>query len=1035
MRHFTRKNFFGCLLATQMFAISANAQWNLHKEPIDFNLQHGITQYEDGNFVQAIHTLEEYLNTQSLPLSANKQSPAPNLDRDLAVYYLTLSKIKYGSDDLVNAASTYIKGTVNPVHRDRMAYELAHHFFKNEKYDLAIDYYEMVDIKNLNNEEIADSKFELAYSYFVQSDFDNAYPLFAAIKELEDNKYYLPGNYYFGILVYNRQQYDAALTSFKRIDHLEDYEDVVPYYMAEIYYFKGENDRVFAIADKYLNKDKKLYYDKELQLLTGKVHYDEKNYKAALPYLQYYYDNSEKIRKENLYELAVTNYKLERYENAINLFKPLSNANDSLGQSSMYLLGDAYIHTNDKNGAKNAFSIASGMDYLPEVKEASHFLYAKLSYELGEEQLAAQAFRSYIKEYPNATNTVAAKEQLVTILSKSKDYQTAYEILSEMPINTAMLQTIYQRVTFGSAMQLLRNGSPQEASEMLDKSFTYKNDAAVLGAAQFWKSNLLYNEKQYDASAKMAKAFIENAKSNGKPIQAVSKEATLANAYTHLGYVQMELNQYEDAQKSFAASQTAGSGGTGASTSNSLNALLQADAAFMNKKYDEAYKLYDKAITENASNAAYPIYQKALIAGIQNKDTEKINLLQKVVKDYPKTSYAPMAQFELANTYIEAEKYEDAKKVLVDLNKSTDPTIQAKSMVQMAFVEQQLGNCDKAITSYKAFLKAHPNHQEKEVALQGMRACYIQNGNVEDYYTYTEENNIQSAGTGSQSMENDYFEMAENKYIDNKYAEAIIGFDEYLTKFPAGAHKAQALYLRAESHLELKQFKQAESSYNNVIATKDADYSKLAQIKLAKIFLDQEQYKDAIAAADEYLSTTTNAEQQVPAQLILMKAHNKLDQSTQAGAAASFLMTHQESLSAIEKMEVKLSVAKKSMEENDYDAATKLYNEIAGSKSGAASAEARFRLAEILLKQNKLPEAEKAADLAIQENQSEHYWMVKSYILIGEIMGEQKDYFNARATFQSVINNANNKELEQEAKTKLEIINKKEKANSKVSNN
>ncbi|MBX9448227.1 MAG: tetratricopeptide repeat protein [Taibaiella sp.] len=331
-----------------MIAAPLAAQWNLNRDPVQFELQHGIRQYEDGHFVQAIHSLENYLKQQPLPLEQNRRQHAPDLDKDLAQYYIILSKIKYGSDDLDQAAGQYVLTTVNPVHRDRVSFQLAHHYFKNEHYEKAIEHYNNVDIKNLNNEEIADAKFEQAYSYFVQSDFDQAYPLFAAIKEIEDNKYYLPGNYYYGLLAYHRQQYDAALISFRRIEALPEYKDIIPYYIAEIHYFKGEYDQVLALANKHLQGEEKLYYDKEMHLLAGQVYFEQKKYKEALPYLEYYYRNSDKIRKENLYELAFTNYQLQHYDNAIEQFKLLSNTQDSLGQNSMYLMGDAYLKTGDK---------------------------------------------------------------------------------------------------------------------------------------------------------------------------------------------------------------------------------------------------------------------------------------------------------------------------------------------------------------------------------------------------------------------------------------------------------------------------------------------------------------------------------------------------------------------------------------------------------------------------------------------------------------------------------------------------------------
>ena len=60
------------------------------------------------------------------------------------------------------------------------------------------------------------------------------------------------------------------------------------------------------------------------------------------------------------------------------------------------------------------------------------------------------------------------------------------------------------------------------------------------------------------------------------------------------------------------------------------------------------------------------------------------------------------------------------------------------------------------------------------------------------------------------------------------------------------------------------------------------------------------------------------------------------------------------------------------------------------------------------------------------------YWVAKSYILLGDIYLKQKDYFNAKATYKSVADNAGIPELKKEAIDKLDIAVKEEQASSKV---
>ncbi len=96
------------------------------------------------------------------------------------------------------------------------------------------------------------------------------------------------------------------------------------------------------------------------------------------------------------------------------------------------------------------------------------------------------------------------------------------------------------------------------------------------------------------------------------------------------------------------------------------------------------------------------------------------------------------------------------------------------------------------------------------------------------------------------------------------------------------------------------------------------------------------------------------------------------------------------------------------------------------------AAEARYHIAEILLTQNKLHEAEKAAFDVINKAGSYDYWITKSYILLGDVYYKEKDYFNAEATLKSVVENATMPDLQQEAQQKLNVVTAEKNRNSKV---
>ena len=78
----------------------------------------------------------------------------------------------------------------------------------------------------------------------------------------------------------------------------------------------------------------------------------------------------------------------QQWNKAITGFKELGGKQDSLAQNSMYLLGDAYLKTNKKPNARSAFLFCALNSSNATQKEISKFLYAKLSYELGYQDVA-----------------------------------------------------------------------------------------------------------------------------------------------------------------------------------------------------------------------------------------------------------------------------------------------------------------------------------------------------------------------------------------------------------------------------------------------------------------------------------------------------------------------------------------------------------------------------------------------------------------------------------------------------------------------
>ena len=59
-------------------------------------------------------------------------------------------------------------------------------------------------------------------------------------------------------------------------------------------------------------------------------------------------------------------------------------------------------------------------------------------------------------------------------------------------------------------------------------------------------------------------------------------------------------------------------------------------------------------------------------------------------------------------------------------------------------------------------------------------------------------------------------------------------------------------------------------------------------------------------------------------------------------------------------------------------------------------------------------------------------WITRAYLLLGDVYMKTKDFFNAKATYQSVVDNAKIETLRQEAANKLKDAAEEERKSSKL---
>lgn len=937
-------------------------------------------------------------------------------------YYATACALKQGEQSAEQEAIDYIDLEKNTARVQMMNFQLGEYYFRQKDFNKAVTHYEQANIANLNNADIAAMKFHQGYSYFTMQQFAKAKPLFNTIRSMNDDPNYLDANYYYGFLAFRDKQYSEALQSFKIVENEKDYTTVVPYYIAQIYYIQGKKEEALKYAENKIKGGKSQYYDLEMKQMIGHAYFERKEYDKGLPYLEDYVKRSSKVRREDLYELSYAYYMGNQLPKAIEGFKQLSGKEDSLSQSAMYLLGDAYLKTGQKSNARNAFLFCASNSSDKKQQEVSKFQYARLSYELGYQDEALTSLKSFLNDYPNSTYIAEAKDLLVAVLTNTNNYREALSLLDGMNNPTPNAKRLYPRILYGRATEFVNDGRLADADALLDKALKDPNNGSVLPLVNFWKGEIAYRSNKLDDAIKYYNAYV----SGGSP---ASGEANLSNARYNLGYCYLRKENYPAALGFFEPLAKNPALNSDELTQDAY--LRTADCYYMEKNYSKAKAMYENVIKFSWPAEDYATFQNAMIAGIRNSK-DKISLLNTMNRKFPSSGLITDANMEVANTYMADEKFSEAIPYLNNVIKgSGNASLKPQAYLKLGTAYYNLNNNNEALKYYQELVAQYPNSQEANDALDNVKVIYVENGKTDEYAAFMRKAGKPISVDAEDSLT---YAAAENQLTNGNTNAALTSFTNYLQKFPDGVYAMDANFYRGEIYSGKKDWNNALNGYETVAANAPNNYAERAILAAARInFFELKNYAKAETYYTQLGREASNQETQLEAMRGLLRSQYQLQKWTEAAANAKDLAAAKGS-SNDDKALSNMAIGKANAINRQYDQAIANFKTVVQLNKAALAAEARYEIADSWFELNKLADAEKAAFEVINKSGSYDYWVTKAYILLGDVYFKQKDYFNAKATFQSVVDNTIEPTLKSEAQTKLTQVMDEESKSSKVGN-
>jgi tetratricopeptide (TPR) repeat protein len=935
-------------------------------------------------------------------------------------YYVLVCSLEQDESSAVDPARDFVEFENNKGRVEMMNFHLAEYYFRRKDYTKAVTLYEGTSIDNLSNAEIEKLKFHQGYGYFTQKRFDKAKPLLDAIRQLPKDANYIDANYYYGFICFYQRNYREALSAFTIVEDKPAYAKIVPYYLANIYLMLDQKDKAIAYAEEKVGKGGQ-FYDLDLRQLVGHGYYEKQEFDKALPYLEKYVTQSGKVSRDDLYELSYCYYETKNWNKAIEGLKQLGGKEDSMAQNAMYLLGDAYLKTGQKANARSAFQFCSSNSSNPTQKEISKYNYAKLSFELGYQDISLSELKDFLQNYPASVYNKEARELLVNVLANTNNYKDALSLIDSMQNPSENAKRVYPRILYGRAMELINDGILSAADVLLDKAIKDADPVVLLPEINFWKGEIAYRTNKIDDAIHYYFEYLKSGRSNG--------DVNLINAKYNLGYCFLKKENYRQAQGFFE--QVIRSPQINSSSLEQDAYIRYADCFYMNRDFRTALNMYNKILDFSWPSSDYASFQKAMIAGVNNGN-EKINLLNSVIRKFPASSLIPDANMEIANTYLSDGQFKEALPYLKNIiSSSGNDVLKPHAYLRAGIAYYNMNNNKEALNQYNSLLKNYPNSPEAADGLDNAKIIYVEEGRSGEYVNFAKNMGVDITPTQEDQLA---YQEAEVQFNNGNFLVAAQKFEDYLAKFPEGKYFLEANYYKSEIYFNQKNWNKALTGYEAVADKAPNKFGEKSLIQAARLnFFNLKDY----AGAEKYFSRlkdfATNQENTMEAMRGLLRSQYELQQWTEALDNAKNLL-NQKGLGTDDKILANMAIGKSYQINNQCESALTYFRTVASLSKAAFGAEARFQIADCLFQQAQFKDAEKSAFEVINKSGSYEQWVTRAYLLLGDIYFREKDYFNAKATFQSVVDNAKEEDLRQQAQQKLSQVMDEEKKDSKVAN-
>lgn len=995
-----RSIFLTCLL---LITLNGFGQATLQQSLSEELFSEGIDLMSKSEFGSARQYFERYLAT-------NDTKYMERAEYNLAKCALSLYHLD--GEALINA---YIKDYPGSQLSLMAHFELGTFFFRDKNYKKSLDHFKEVNPGVLNKSQKGDLAYKTGYAYFAQRKFESALPYFNKLK-VKKGKYQILSAYYAGFIEFELEDYDAAIKDLKIASSDPNFSNSVALMLVSVYYEKGDYNELINYLEPLMDSNNKISKNSQVALFLGEAYFYTSQYNNAVVY---YSKGGSKLNKETSYNYGVSLSEIGKIKKAIEVLKKVAGNTTQTEIAASYLLGKLYLQENEKLYALGAFLQIENVEN-KEVAEESKYLAARLSFQLGRTTQSITILKGFARKYPNSIHKEEASNLLAKSLVQTNDYEAAIIYIEGLSTMSIGVEKAYQKATYFLGVEQFNNRKFRLSVVNFNKSIQHNVDYSLevkahLNIAEAYA----LGRRNKEAEPHYKKVVDSNFNPN-------SKEVLLARF--GLGYALYNQKKYKEAKIHFNAFST---------TANERNpkygrALVRlADCEYVSKNYTLALIHYNKAVKGVFREKDYAYYQMGVIYHIQSKYEEALAKLDRIKSVYKKSPYIDDAVFESGTVYLEMGSYELAISAFSNL--ITDHP--RSKYVPYALEKRALSNFNqkeyaRTIADYELFLKKYPYNPSIQNVLLGLQQAYSLDGRATRFNATL--NRFKNANPTIEGLEEVEFDAIKGYYNDGLYAKSEEGFKGFISNYPDDPNLPEAKFILAESLYRQEKNKEALKVYHQV--AKENTYDQLYKVfeRIADLEYERDAYTKAIKFYHQLNKSAISINQQYRALNGLMKSHYYRNSYDSVQVFGNLLLKAEGARNEF-LVSANLYKGKAFFAKGDNENAAAQFQKTTSIANDEYGAEAQYLIGEIKYLSKEYDSSNEALYIVTQKYGNYTEWLDKSFLLIADNFTGKEEYFQARATLESIIENTTSKITKSKALQRLDNLTRLE-INNELSN-